>query len=465
VVFPHPKNKHGGTMSKIILMCSFVGLFFTSISQAGEVSLPKKNFNPAALEEMMLRFLAENNLPGASVAVGHEGKVVFAAGFGYSELPSEKNGNRGVPAAPNSLYRIASISKPITSIAIMQLVEKKKLKLTDKVTDIIKFDPFLENDAKPDLRWKEITIAQLLSHTGGFDRAKSFDAMFKSVQIAKAFNKPAPASKDEIIRYMMGRQLDFNPGERFAYSNLGYCLLGRAIEKISGLSYNDYVAENIFKPLGIDEIKPGRSLVSNRHPNEVVYYPPTPSKAKSVFPPYEPVDIAYGSHDHESLDAVGGWIASARSLVQLASSLDEEALTRVLGKEATKIMFSKPAFHKEGKPTLDKEGKTSSTFYALGWNVRPIENTSNANTWHNGALSGTSTLLVRRHDGYTWAVLFNGSKPSGKDKPTSPSGAIDPLMHKAIDAAEKFAQEEPIYKSPRLKRAWIYSRTKAMKLD
>ena len=431
-------------MSKTIMMCSFVVLFFMSVSQSAEVTLPKKNFNPLALEEMMLGFIVENNLPGASVAVAYQGKVVFTAGFGYAELPGEINGNRGVPTAPSSLYRIASISKPITSIAIMQLVEKKKLNLTDKVTDILKFDPFLEGDAKPDMRWKEITVAHLLSHTGGFDRAKSFDAMFKSAQIAKAFNKPAPASKEDVIRYMMGKQLDFNPGERFAYSNLGYCLLGRIIEKVSNQTYNDYVAENIFKPLGIDEIKPGKSLASNRYPNEVIYYPPTPSKANSVFPPYEPVDIPYGTHDHESLDAVGGWIASARSLVQLASSLDDDALTRVLGKEATKVMFCNPKLQKDEKP--------SPTFYALGWNVRPVENNLKANTWHNGALSGTSTLLVRRHDGYTWAVLFNGSKPSGKDKPTSPSGAIDPLMHKAVDSAEAPAKDETFSKPSRLKR-------------
>ena len=114
-------------MSRIIMVCSFVVLFWVSTSQSAEVTLPKKNFNPQALEEMMLGFIAENNLPGASVAVAYQGKVLFTAGFGYSELPSEKNGNRGVPAAPSSLCRIASISKPITSIAIMQLVEKKML--------------------------------------------------------------------------------------------------------------------------------------------------------------------------------------------------------------------------------------------------------------------------------------------------------------------------------------------------
>lgn len=434
-------------MSKTLLLPTYVLLFFTAVLHSAENTLPKKNFNPTALEDLIAGFITENNLPGASVAVAHHGKVVFAAGFGYVELPDEKNGNRGVPAAPDSLYRIASISKPITSIAIMQLVEKKKLSLSDKVTDIIKFDPFLEGDAKPDQRWKQITIAQLLSHTGGFDRAKSFDPMFKSVQIAKAFNKPSPASKEDVIRYMMGRQLDFNPGERFAYSNLGFCLLGRVIEKISNQSYNDYVAVNIFKPLGIDEIKPGKSLALHRQANEVVYYPPTPSKANSVFPPYEPVDTAYGTHDHESLDAVGGWIASARALVKLASSLDDDALVRVLGKEATKVMFSKA----DGKPPLDKDGKPAPTFYALGWNVRPVENSSNANTWHNGALSGTSTLLVRRHDGYTWAVLFNGSKPSGKDKPTSPSGAIDPLMHKAVDEADKPIPVQQAFKSSKFR--------------
>ncbi|MEY4612028.1 MAG: Penicillin-binding protein 4*, partial [Planctomycetota bacterium] len=134
-------------------------------------------------------------------------------------------------------------------------------------------------------------------------------------------------------------------------------------------------------------------------------------------------------------------------LVKLASSLDDDALVRVLGKEATKVMFSKA----DGKPPLDKDGKPAPTFYALGWNVRPVENSPNANTWHNGALSGTSTLLVRRHDGYTWAVLFNGSKPSGKDKPTSPSGAIDPLMHKAVDEADKPIPVQQAFKSSKFR--------------
>ena len=124
-------------MLRSIMVCSFVVLFSMSVSQSAEVALPKKNFNPLALEEMMLGFIAENYLPGASVAVAYQGKVVFTAGFGYAELPCEMNGNRGVPAAPSSLYRIASISKPITSIAIMQLVEKKKLNLTDKVLSLI----------------------------------------------------------------------------------------------------------------------------------------------------------------------------------------------------------------------------------------------------------------------------------------------------------------------------------------
>ena len=90
-------------MSKTIMVCSFILLFSMSVSQSAEIALPKKNFNPLALEEMMLGFIAENNLPGASVAVAYQGKVVFTAGFGYAELPDEMNGNRGVPAAPIQL--------------------------------------------------------------------------------------------------------------------------------------------------------------------------------------------------------------------------------------------------------------------------------------------------------------------------------------------------------------------------
>jgi len=349
-------------------------------------------------------------------------------------------------ASPSSLYRIASISKPITAIAIMQLVENKKLKLSDKVVDVLKLEPFLEGNATPDPRWKEITIEQLLRHRGGFDRNKSFDAMFRSVTIANAMKKPSPASQEDVLRYMMGKPLDFNPGEKFAYSNLGYCILGRIIEKISAMTYNDYVQNNIFKPLDIYEIKPGRSLKSNRLTNEVVYYPPNPSKVKSVFPPYDLVDSSYGSNDHESLDSVGGWVASARALVKLASSLDDNSLRRVLGKEATATMFSKS----DAKPELDKEGKPLPNYYGLGWNVRPVGQ-ANANTWHNGSLSGTSTLLVRRHDGYTWAVLFNGSK----DKSPQPSTVIDALMHKTIDSMQASITETSFSEPVRLKRLRI----------
>lgn len=92
-----------------------------------------------------------------------------------------------------------------------------------------------------DVRQREITIRHLLEHRGGWDRDKSFDAMFEPVRFAKLLDVPAPAGPREVIRAMLRQKLDFNPGERYAYSNFGYCLLGRVIEKLSGMTYEAYV--------------------------------------------------------------------------------------------------------------------------------------------------------------------------------------------------------------------------------
>ena len=89
--------------------------------------------------------------------------------------------------------------------------------------------------AKFDRRWREVTIHQLLQHTGGWDRDKSFDPMFHNNQICEELKIPSPALQKDIIRYMVRQPLDFNPGERYAYSNFGYCLLGRVIEKVTGM--------------------------------------------------------------------------------------------------------------------------------------------------------------------------------------------------------------------------------------
>ncbi|RLT08616.1 MAG: class A beta-lactamase-related serine hydrolase, partial [Planctomycetota bacterium] len=173
------------------------------------------------LNELMSGFLAKHKLPGASLAVGRGGRVLYARGFGWANVEAKNS------VQPDSLFRLASISKSITGVAVMRAVEQGRLSLDDKL--LPRLGELVPAEI-PDARWRDITLRHLLQHTGGWDRDKSFDAMFRAVPFAKELGVDPPAKPEHIIRVMLTKPLDFAPGERYAYSNFGYCLLGRVLE-------------------------------------------------------------------------------------------------------------------------------------------------------------------------------------------------------------------------------------------
>jgi N-acyl-D-amino-acid deacylase len=341
----------------------------------------------AALDEMMTALMRKWNVPGGAMAVAKEGKLVFAHGYGWADRDA------GTPVEPDSLFRIASISKPVTAAAILLLVEQGRLSLDAKALDVLK-SPIVEGKIQ-DQRWRQITIRQLLAHTAGFDREKSFDPMFRCYEIAEATHAPPPADTTAIIHYMLGRPLDFAPDTKWAYSNFGYCLLGRVIEQVTGRNYADVVQDVVLRPAGIKRMQIGRTRLSGRLPGEVRYYVPGDPKCRSVFPDEkEQVPCANGEFYLEALDSHGGWVASATDLVRFATALDGSRKPCLLKPETRRLIETRP-------PPLAK----TSAYYGLGWNVRPVG--KGANWWHNGSLPGTMTLLVRTHNGLCWAALFN----------------------------------------------------------
>lgn len=373
----------------------------------------------AAFDKLMVSFIQEHNVPGAVLAIGRNGRIVYERGFGYSNLETHQ------PMEPAALFRICSISKPFTATAILQLQAEGKLSLDDHPFEMLGLSPHLDNGGQVDPRLKQITIRELLHHTGGFDRDKSFDPMFRPVQIARALGVRPPAGPREIIRYMMGKPLDFDPGTREAYSNFGYCVLGRVIEKASGQSYIDYVEEHELHPLGIERIRLGHSLEKDAAPGEVHYYPLGDPHIKSMFGDGRDVPICYGGEDIEALDAHGGWIASAPELVRFASAFERPDRCPILSAKSIAEMFSRP------KDTgYDANHKPKDAYYADGWEVRPVRG-AKANTWHTGLLDGVSTLLVRRYDGLVWAVMFN--RDYIEEKHQNLGGLIDPLLHPVAD--------------------------------
>jgi len=162
-----------------------------------------------------------------SVLIAHGGKVLLSKGYGMANL------ELGVPNTPQTKFRLGSVTKQFTAMAIMQLQERGLLDVNNPIT---KYIPDYPNGEK-------ITIRHLLTHTSGIPNLTDFPDFLETMML------PSPVEKT--IERFKNKPLEFEPGEKFSYSNSGYVLLGYLIEKISGKSYEDFLSENIFQPLNM----------------------------------------------------------------------------------------------------------------------------------------------------------------------------------------------------------------------
>lgn len=378
----------------------------------------------APLDSAIEAFMLARNIPGAAVAVAKDQRLLYVRGFGWADR------EKRVATPANGLFRIASITKPITAVAILKLVEAGRLDLQQPVFDFIKLDPIVVKGKKSDDRLKRISIRHCLHHTGGWDRDKSGDPMFRSRAIARAAGTRPPAMQEAIIRYMLGQPLDFAPGARYAYSNFGFCLLGRVIEKVTGVDYATFVQREILGPGGIKRPRLGASLASRRARGEVKYYAPGQT-GRCVFPDVDgEVPEPYGAFCLEAMDSHGSWIASAADLVRFATVLNSGGL---LNPESRSLLFEPPVSPVGRKP----DGDIADHFYGCGWDVRRIRS-EKVNSWHLGSLPGSFTLLVHRWDGFCWAALFNQRSQNS----ALPDTAIDPVLHRAIDAVKQWPDHD-----------------------
>jgi N-acyl-D-amino-acid deacylase len=352
----------------------------------------------ASYDQVIPDLMRKYSIPGGAVAVMRDGRLIYARGFGYADVENK------TPVQPDALFRIASVSKPITSAAIMTLVEDGKLTLDDRVAPLIA-DLAPAQGATVDPRWEQITIRQLLNHTAGWDRTRpngGFDPMDRPGIAAAAVNAPAPASTETLIRYMKGLPLDFNPGEKWVYSNFGYAILGVVLERLSGMPYEEYVRSRVLQPVGANRTRSGKSHMSDALPEEVKYYYPglgvNAPLVPSVFPGEGLVPFNYGGFYMEGNFASGGWVSSTVDLLRFLAGVDGRAdRPDILGAELIAEMTSK---------SNGANGCTSSTcYYAAGWWVRPTQ--GDANWWHGGTLPGTTAMLVRTHHNFSWVGLFN----------------------------------------------------------
>jgi CubicO group peptidase (beta-lactamase class C family) len=351
----------------------------------------------APYEAKLLALLQKYSVPGASLAVCKHGRLVYARGFGFADPDSK------IPVQPHSLFRIASVSKSISAVAALKLVEQQRLSLDDKPFEILK-------DLEPcgkiqDPRIYKITVRDLLWCTSGWTSKTDGDPMFMPIleRVKQACHCESPPSSAAIIRYWMTQPLGFEPGTSWAYSNFGYAVLGEVIARRSGMPYEDYVRQNVLIPMGIDDCVVGKTIL--KYPNEVIYAPfPGQGVAASIDPGVDhPVYSQYGADfSVESLAAPAGWIASTIDLVRFASCLSGECKeTSVLSQNSLRQLFAKPTC---------PYWRAKNAYFAMGWDVYPDKAGNAYSISKIGGMPGSVSYLVHRSDGFTWAVCFN-SRP------------------------------------------------------
>ena len=313
----------------------------------------KESAQIAALAE---DFLRTHGAPGLSVAFAKDGKMVYQGGFGFA------NRAAGERTTPKHRFRIASVSKPFTSVAIYSLIEQGRLKLNDKVfAGLLGMD--LQRAASAEVA--NITLHHLLTHTCGGWNNKGADPMFQNLDLTQS----------ELIAHTIAhRPLDHKPGTHYAYSNFGYCVLGRVIERLSGLAYADFVRQKILVPCGISDMQIAGNTLAERVPNEATYY------AASGPDPY--------SMNVRRMDSHGGWLASPTSLVQFLLHVDGFRSPPDILRESTLKTLTTPTPVYPG--------------YASGFAVNAVPN-----WWHLGSLPGTTSLAVRTASGMCWAGILN----------------------------------------------------------
>jgi CubicO group peptidase (beta-lactamase class C family) len=339
----------------------------------------------AALDTEMTNFMALRSIARGTLAVTRNGKLVFHHAYTLAAT-------NAVPTQTTNLFRIASLTKQFTSVGIMQLLQAGKIGLDQSISNL------LDLTSVSDPRFRTVTIRQLLQHYGGWDRSISPDPMFNDLAISTSLGRPLPTTPQMVIDYMKGQPLDHDPGTVYAYSNFGYCLLGRIIEAVTGMTYEQYIQSNVLAPAGIWDMHIGRSLLTNADPAEVDYDDPFRRLVPTVMGTNGPamVPIQYGGWNVATMDSHGGWLATAADLARFSSSFDVQTNSPLLPLQWIDTMWSQPP-EISGSPAY---------YYGAGWLVRPLGGDT-YNAWHDGALDGTWSYTVRRADGYCWAVIFN----------------------------------------------------------
>ena len=254
------------------------------VPQTGTRAAAYQRVDEAVLQSMKLL-----EARAATVAISRNGKLLHSRGFGYKD----KRERTATP--PDALFRLASVTKPITAAAIRAAARAELLRFDDQAFALIGAKP--RGGKWGDPRLQTITVRHLLEHRGGWDRRATFDPMFRAAEAGRALQIDRDVRPADMVVWVLGMPLQFGPGEREEYSNFGYCALGRVLEKATGAAtYHAALRKLVLDPAKIADIKVG---ATERRDVREVYY-----------------EMSGEEPALEVLDACAGLIGSAPAVCQ-----------------------------------------------------------------------------------------------------------------------------------------------------
>jgi serine beta-lactamase-like protein LACTB len=337
------RSRLGSVIATLLLL--FVGVSLSLAQPAGGLSAEAVE----AIERAITAEMAQKTIPGISVAVVRDHRLVWSNGYGYSDLENH------VPAKASTVYRLGSISKPITAVAALQLVEQGKLDLDAPVQEYVPTFP-----RKP---WP-VTPRHLLTHTGGIRHYRGDE-----ISITKQYN-----TLTEGLAIFADDSLLYQPGTRYSYSTYGYNLLGVAVEGASGMTFLEYLRTHIFRPAGMDRIRDDHvfDLIPNR---AYGYWKNDRGELKNS-------GLANTSYKIPG----GGLCSTVDDLAKFVVALHTH---RLLEPETTQQMFSAQSLNKDARIQTSRSDPMLS--YGFGWAVN--ERNGMNEVYHSGGQQRVNTML------------------------------------------------------------------------
>lgn len=340
-----------------------------------------------AMDKKVNAYLRKWHMKGASLAITRGDSLVYAKGYGWAD---EEN---GLEMTPRHILRMASVSKLITAAGIMVLHDRGDLNIKDTV-----FGPSgILNDSTitaliKDKNYYKITVEHLMRHQAGFRR----DPLFSSRDVMHQLQLDHAPEAEDFYRVVLNRRLKFAPGSWQSYSNFGYLLLSKIVEKVSGMPYDEFIRTEVLEPAGCYDMHIAGTYYEDKRDNEVRYY--THEGDGKYVEEYTDSDVmverCYGGNNIPLLSGAGAWCGSPAEIARFVASIDgRPEVPDIISKESVELMT----------------GYYDRDTFSLGWNdTHPDKGWS-----RTGTLSGTTALVKLFPDGECWVFISNTSTWKG----------------------------------------------------